>query len=80
MRCNSRKASLFSWMSWNRLHVQAYLNAYVFRLNRRFYPVTAFNSVLRIGVRIEAPAYEDLYRSEWCHPKLTEVDEGASIG
>jgi transposase-like protein len=61
-------------------HLQAYLNEYVFRFNRRFYPMTAFNSVLGIGVRIEAPAYEDLCRSEWCHPKLTEVAEGASTG
>jgi len=27
-------------------HLQAYLNEYVFRFNRRFYPMTAFNSVL----------------------------------
>ena len=27
-------------------HLQAYLNEYVFRFNRRFYPHTAFNSVL----------------------------------
>ena len=59
---------------------QAYLNEGVFRFNRRFYPMTAFNSVLGIGVRIEAPACEDLCRSEWCHPKLTEVAEGASTG
>jgi ISXO2 transposase-like protein len=59
-------------------HLQAYLNEYVLRFNRRFYPMTAFNSVLGIGVRIEAPAYEDLYRSE-CHPK-PEVAEGASTG
>lgn len=27
-------------------HLQAYLNEYVFRFNRRFYPMTAFNSIL----------------------------------
>ena len=27
-------------------HLQAYLNEYVFRFNRRFYPMTSFNSVL----------------------------------
>ena len=67
-------------MSWNRLHLQAYLNEYVFRFNRRFYPMIAFNSVLGIGVRIEVPACEDFYRSEWCHPKLTEMAEVASTG
>lgn len=61
-------------------HLQAYLNEYVFRFNRRFYPMTAFHSVLGIGVRIEAPTYENLYRGEWHHPKLTEVAEVASTG
>ncbi|MGH8655438.1 MAG: hypothetical protein ACREYE_26165 [Gammaproteobacteria bacterium] len=42
--------------------------------------MTVFNSVLGIGVRIEAPTYEDLYRGERCHPKLTEVAEVASTG
>ena len=27
-------------------HLQAYLNEFVFRFNRRFYPMTAFNSAL----------------------------------
>jgi len=61
-------------------HLQAYLNEYVFRFNRRFYPMTAFNSVLGIGVRIEVPTFEDLYRGEWRHPKLTGVAEVASTG
>jgi len=42
--------------------------------------MTAFNSVLGIGVCIEAPTYEDLYRCEWRHPKLTPVAEVASTG
>jgi hypothetical protein len=58
-------------------HMQAYLNEYVFRFNRRFYPMTAFKSVPGIGVRIEAPTYEDLRRGEWRHPKPTEVAEMA---
>ncbi len=29
---------------------------------------------------IEPPTYEDLYRGEWRHPKLTEVAEVASTG
>lgn len=42
-------------------HLQAYLNEFVFRFNRRFYPMTAFNSVLGIATRVEAPTYEALY-------------------
>jgi hypothetical protein len=61
-------------------YLQAYLNEYVFRFKRRFYPMTAFHSVLGIGVRIEAPTYEDLYRGEWRHPKLTGLAEVASTG
>jgi hypothetical protein len=48
-------------------HLQAYLNEYVFRFNRRFYPVTAFNSVLGISARIVPPTYAQLYSGEWTH-------------
>jgi hypothetical protein len=30
-------------------HLQAYLNEIVFRFNRRFYPMTAFNSILGLA-------------------------------
>lgn len=49
-------------------HLQAYLNEYVFRFNRRFYPMTAFNSILGIAVHASAPTYETLYSGEWTHP------------
>ena len=49
-------------------HLQAYLNEYTFRFNRRFYPFNAFNSVLRIAVRVEGPTYEELYSGGWVHP------------
>jgi hypothetical protein len=49
-------------------HLQAYLNEYVFRFNRRFYPMTAFNSVLGLAVRAEAPTYAALYSGDWVHP------------
>ena len=75
------KTSLFGTLHGVRpRHLQAYLKEYVFGFNGRFYPMTAFNSVLGIGVRIEAPTYENLYRGEWRHPKLTEVAEVASTG
>jgi hypothetical protein len=48
-------------------HLQAYLNEYVFRFNRRFYPMTAFNSVLGLAANVVPPTYEDLYSGEWVH-------------
>lgn len=48
-------------------HLQAYLNEYVFRFNRRFYPMTSFNSVLGLAARTVPPTYEQLYSGEWEH-------------
>lgn len=49
-------------------HLQAYLNEYMFRFNRRFYPRTAFNSILGVACRIVPPTYGQLYSGEWVHP------------
>jgi transposase-like protein len=49
-------------------HLQAYLNEYVFRFNRRFYPTTAFNSVLGLAAHSVAPTYDALYSGAWVHP------------
>lgn len=49
-------------------HLQAYLNEYVFRFNRRFYPMTAFNSVLGLAAHSVSPTYAQLYSGEWRHP------------
>ena len=49
-------------------HLPAYLNEYVFRFNRRFYPMTAFNSVLGLAAHAASPTYEGLYSGEWKHP------------
>lgn len=49
-------------------HLQAYLNEFVFRFNRRFYPMTAFNSVLGLAARSIPPTYQSLYSGEWEHP------------
>src|SRR6266700_228578 len=49
-------------------HLQAYLNEYVFRFNRRFYPMTAFNSILGLASRTIPPTYEQLYSGAWEHP------------
>lgn len=51
-------------------HLQAYLNEFAFRFNRRFYPFNAFRSLLGIGGDAEAPTYAALYSGEWEHPSL----------
>jgi transposase-like protein len=50
-------------------HLQAYLNEYVFRFNRRFYPMGMFNRVLDIAARTQGPTYAALYEGGWRHPK-----------
>ncbi len=47
-----------------RQHLQAYLNEFVFRHNRRFWPFSAFQTVLRLGMNTEAPTYDELYAAE----------------
>ena len=51
-------------------HLQAYLNEFVFRFNRRFYPFNAFRSLLGIGANGESPTYKGLYGHTWKHPSL----------
>ncbi len=49
-------------------HLPAYLNEFVFRFNRRFYPMTAFASALGIGTSVAGPTYDALYSGYWNHP------------
>ena len=49
-------------------HLQAYLNEFTFRFNRRFYPFNAFRSLLGIAGGVEATTYADLYSGAWRHP------------
>jgi transposase-like protein len=49
-------------------HLQAYLNEFTFRFNRRFYPFNAFRSLLGIAGGAEAPTFAELYSGEWSHP------------
>jgi hypothetical protein len=46
-------------------HLQSYLNEFVFRFNRRFYPMNSFNSILGISSRTVPQTYEQLYSMEW---------------
>lgn len=52
-------------------HLQAYLNEFAFRFNRRFYPFNAFRSLLGIGGDAESPTYAELYSGEWEHPTVS---------
>ena len=49
-------------------HLQAYLNEFTFRFNRRFYPFNAFRSLLGIAGDTSAPTYAELYSGEWRRP------------
>lgn len=58
-------------------HLQAYLNEFTFRFNRRFWPMNSFRSLLGLSAGSEAPTYDGLYSGEWAHPGLaTEVSLG----
>ncbi len=65
-------SNLKTWLqgthhSVGRQHLQAYLDEFVFRYNRRFYPMTGFASILGIGMGVSAPTYQELYGGEWDH-------------
>ena len=52
-------------------HLQAYLNEFTFRFNRRFYPLNAFRSLLGIASDIEPPTFAELYSGEWRHHTIS---------
>lgn len=56
-------------------HLQAYLNEFTFRFNRRFYPLNSFKSLLGIGAENASATYEELYSGHWHHP-----DHTSSVG
>ena len=66
-------ANLETWLNGihhgvSHQHLQAYLNEFTFRFNRRFYPFNAFRSLLGIAGDITAPTYAELYSGAWQHP------------
>ena len=48
-------------------HLQAYLNEFTFRFNRRHCPFNAFRSLLGIARGVASPTYDGLYSGEWHH-------------
>lgn len=52
-------------------HLQAYLNEFTFRFNRRKTPMAAFQTVLGLASNVEGwPTYESLYSGKWAHPNI----------
>ena len=50
-------------------HLQAYLNEFTFRFNRRRTPMAAFQTILGLTSKVKDwPTYEELYSGEWEHP------------
>jgi transposase-like protein len=45
-------------------HIQTYLNEFCFRHNRRFWPFTAFQTVLRLGMNQGPQEYDQLYAAQ----------------
>ena len=64
-------ANLKTWLTAitvSAINLQAYLNEFTFRFNRRFYPFNAFRSLLGIAGDVSAPTFDELYSGEWEHP------------
>lgn len=66
-------ANLKTWLNGvhhgvSHQHLQAYLNEFTFRFNRRFYPFSAFRSLLGIAGDATAPTCDDLYSGKWQRP------------
>jgi transposase-like protein len=55
-------------------HLQAYLNEFTFRFNRRRTPMAAFQTILGLASNVEDwPTYEELYSGKWEHPNPLKV-------
>lgn len=59
-------------------HLQTYLNEFVFRFNRRFWSMVAFDSVLKIAAQAKAPTYRNLY--DGMHPDRSVPGQPVSTG
>ena len=55
-------------------HLQAYLNEFTFRFNRRFYPFNSFRSLLGIAGDVTALTYAELYA------KKSQITTGSRLG
>jgi transposase-like protein len=54
-------------------HLQAYLNEFVFRFNRRKTPMAAFQTLLGLSTNVTKwPEYRTLYKGKWVHPNTPQ--------
>ena len=69
-RCRSSMESFSNLKTWlggthqgrvQRNHLQAYLNEFAFRHNRRFWKFSAFKRLLQLALVTQAPSYRDIY-------------------
>ena len=65
-------------------HLQAYLNEYTFRFNRKRNLPAAFQTLLGIASRVEGPEYDEIYADEsddeaWVHPNPRRDVERAPL-
>ncbi len=51
----------------DRKHLQAYLNEFMFRFNRRFWRSVSFRRLLGFGCARKGPTYRELYDGTWIH-------------
>lgn len=64
-------------------HMQAYLNEFMFRFNRRFYRAVSFRTLLRLATQSTGPTYRALYDGDWVHrenPPGAADDHGVATG
>jgi hypothetical protein len=61
-------------------HLQGYLNEFVFRFNRRFWPMVGFDSVLKIAARVGSMTNRDFYEGAKIYTNPAEPDEPVLTG
>jgi hypothetical protein len=59
-------------------HLQAYLNEFMFRFNRRFYRAVSFRTLLGLGINRTGPTYRGLYDRDWVHLENPPADADCS--
>ena len=61
-------------------HLQAYLNEFMFRFNRRFYRAVSFRTLLGLGAANHTcPTYRGLYDCEWVHRENPPGSPGCGL-
>lgn len=55
-------------------HLQGYLNEFVFRFNRRFWPMIGFDSILKIATQVKAKTNREFYEDSTMQTNGAESD------